>query len=61
MNAAEFEDLFRRKADKANQIAERVAAGEPVPDDLLDDWKRLDNEVAARIGTDRQWEVSDGE
>lgn len=59
MNASELEKLMQYKANLANQIAGHVAAGEPVPGDLLNDWKRADNEVSARLDGIQQWDVED--
>lgn len=61
MNAIEFEALLQHKANVANQIAGYVAANQAVPADLLDNWKRMDNQVAARLDLPVQWEVTDGE
>lgn len=61
MNAEDLEKLMQYKANLANQIASHVATGTEVPAGLLNDWKRADNEVAARLDTPVQWEVTDGE
>lgn len=58
MNAEEFESLLRQRAAVANRVAHFLAAGQdPTPD--LEEWKRLDNQVAARLNLTPPWEVSE--